>query len=171
MKIPGVRENVFSVHPVLTVFPFLACVCLVAVATTFVLCVFGCRRGPIPPQVTIRGKTWFVELATTAEQQEKGLSDRMELSADAGMLFVFPDSAIRLFCMKNCYIPLDIAFIDEHRKVVGVSTMAVEADLAGRMMYSSQVPIKYALEVSGGSLAAAGVQVGDEVAFRGGIPR
>jgi hypothetical protein len=131
----------------------------------------GCRRGPVPPQATIRGKTWFVELAITDEQQEKGLSDRTELAADAGMLFIFPDSDIRLFWMRNCYIPLDIAFIDEHRKVVGLTTMTLEADQAGRMMYSSQVPIKYALEVFGGALAAAGVQVGDEVTFRGEIPR
>jgi uncharacterized membrane protein (UPF0127 family) len=162
MRTPGVARKTF--FPILGVLPVLA----------VIACVWsdvGCRRGSVPPQATIRGKTWFVELATTDEQHEKGLSDRTELAGDAGMLFIFPDSAIRLFWMKNCYIPLDIAFIDEHRKVVGMGTMAVEADFSGKMMYSSQVPIKYALEVSGGALAATGVQVGDEVTFRGDIPR
>lgn len=148
-----------------------AAVCVAMVAAMAMGCVVGCRKEPVRPQVTIRGKRWFVELAVTPQQRFLGLSGRRDLADDAGMLFVFSDSAVRQFCMRGCYIPLDIAFLDEHRRVVHTATMAVEADRAGRVSYSSQRPAKYALEVAAGGLAAAGVQVGDQAFLTGDIPR
>ena len=129
----------------------------------------GCG-SKVPPQVSINGKTWLVELAVTPEQHFKGLSGRMSLSPDTGMLFIFPDSAVREFCMRGCYIPLDVAFINADRRIVRITTMIVEADLAGRVAYSSEKPVKYALEVPAGAFRRSGVKAGDKVECIGDIP-
>ena len=131
----------------------------------------GCPKAAVAPEVTIHGKSWFVDLALTPEQHYQGLSGRTDLPGNVGMLFVFPDSAIREFCMRGCFIPLDIAFLDENRRVVHTATMAVEADRVGPVVYESQLPAKYALEVAAGALGAAGVKVGDQARFKGDIPR
>lgn len=145
----------------------LVAACLVAMAAAA-----GCtsQRAPAPPRVTINGKSWLVDLAVTPEQQSLGLAGRQQLSNEAGMLFVFRRAEVRNFCMRGCVIPLDIAFIGDDMRVVRTHTMAVEPDRAGRIIYSSDSPARYALETAAGSLEAAGVKVGDPVTFSGDIP-
>ena len=149
---------------------------LLSAATCFLLAVAaaasagGCQQAS-QPQVTIHHTTWSVELATTSQQRMHGLAGREELAADAGMLFIFPDSAVRYFWMQGCFIPLDVAFLDAHRRVVGFGTMAAEPNQVGRVVYTSQAPAKYALEVNAGALEAAGVKIGDQADFSGDIPR
>jgi len=130
----------------------------------------GCRKKSSPAQVTIAGRTWTVELAATVEQRYLGLSGRDSLAEDAGMLFIYPGPRVLQFCMRGCAVPLDVAFIDSDLRVVKIHTMAVEPDRAGRVTYSSETPVQYALEVAGGVLAGAGVSVGDEVRFSSGVP-
>jgi uncharacterized membrane protein (UPF0127 family) len=113
--------------------------------------------------VTINGRTWRVELATTEDQRYRGLSGRKHLAEDAGMLFVYSRPEVLEFCMRDCYVPLDIAFVDAYLRVVQTYTMAVEPDRAGREGYCSQVPAQFALEVPAGSLAKANVRIGDAV--------
>jgi len=130
--------------------------------------VWGCREESVP-RVTIGQTTWTVELATTSEQGMQGLAGRPRLAEGTGMLFVFPRAQVRNFWMRGCLIPLDIAFIGPDLRVVKTHTMAVEPDRAGRVIYSSEVAAQYALEVPAGSLAAAGVAIGDRVTFSGPI--
>ena len=131
----------------------------------------GCRKQSTPPQVTIKEQTWAVELALTDRQRYEGLSGRTHVAETAGMLFVHPEPMAVEYCMRGCLIPLDIAFITPDMRVATIYTMAVEDDLVGRVRYPSRVPVQYVLEVSGGALGRAGVEVGDKVMFSGDIPR
>ncbi len=130
----------------------------------------GCKPARSAPRVRINGTTWFVDLAVTRKERYKGLSGRRDLSDSAGMLFIFPDAAIRRFCMRGCYIPLDIAFIGADLKIVRMATMEVEPDRAGRRIYDSGRPAQYVLEVPAGTLARASIAVGDSVELLGSIP-
>ena len=130
----------------------------------------GCRKKPAPATVTIQGRTWTVELAVTEAQRYRGLSYREHLPADAGMLFVFSEPEILTFCMRDCVIPLDIAFISSNLRVVNVATMRVEPDGAGRVPYPSDEPAQFVLEVPAGSLRGAGVKRGDRVYFSSNVP-
>ena len=144
------------------------------VAACLLAAAFGAGCGheatPSPPQVTINGKTWFVDLAVTPEQQSQGLAGRRTLSQDVGMLFIFPSAEVRGFWMRGCLIPIDIAFLGDDMRVVQTHTMAVEPDLIGRTLYSSRLPARFALEVAAGSLGPAGVKAGDLAVFSGNIP-
>lgn len=145
---------------------------LVAACLPVVAAAAGCgdKGGKNPPRVTINGKSWVVDLAVTPEQRYLGLSGREQLSDEAGMLFVFPRAKVLEFCMRDCIIPIDIAFIGDDMRVVRTYTMAVEPDRAGRIIYSSNLPARYALEAAAGSMERAGVKIGDLVTFSGDIP-
>jgi hypothetical protein len=132
----------------------------------------GCDKPPPQPSaaVTIRGQSWQVELAATAKQRYQGLSDRKDLPAGRGMLFIYPQPRILDFCMRYCLIPLDIAFIGPDMRVVKIYTMEVEPYGRDTRLYGSEVPAQYALEVPKGALAAAGVRVGDKVEFSCDMP-
>ncbi len=152
------------------------------VLATWLLAAVGCKEnGPGDasdlsrptdggqPQVTINGHQWNVELATTPEQRYLGMSGRKNVPTDTGMLFIFQDSKPRTFVMRDCYVPLDIAFINSGMLIVAIHTMAVELNRAGRVPYESGMSAKYALEVAGDALGQAGVAVGDRVTFSGNI--
>ena len=145
---------------------------LLVVAAVFAAVIDGCyRQGESQePQVTIGSANWKVVIADTSSQRYQGLSGRAALADDRGMLFIYPRPAVLRFVMRNCSIPLDIAFIDSSRRVTRIYTMEVEPDLAGREVYTSGTEAQYALEVVAGALGRAGVQVGDYVKFSKSIP-
>ena len=61
-----------------------------------------------------------VELALTAQERSRGLMWRSEMDADAGMLFVFPDTKPRSFWMKNTPLALDIVYLDSIHRALRV---------------------------------------------------
>ncbi len=142
----------------------------IALAAAFSAGAAGCGSGgkepPAPsPAVTINGRTWRVELALTPAQRYQGLSDRFRLDENGGMLFLYPQAQDMDFCMRNCYIPLDIAFLDANGIVVRTYTMRVEPRGRETERYSSGAGAVYALEMNAGDLKKAGVKVGDRATF------
>ncbi len=121
-------------------------------------------------EVRIRGATWRVELATTYIQRWVGLGYRDQLASGEGMLFIFPNAEERSFCMCQCRIDLDIAFIGPGARVIRTYAMKAEPDRAGRVEYGPVRPTQWVLEVPRGDLASAGVAVGDKVSFSAAVP-
>jgi uncharacterized membrane protein (UPF0127 family) len=115
----------------------------------------------LPPQggawVIFENDTVWVELARTAAEREQGLMNRESLEEGRGMLFVFSDAQIRSFWMRNTYIPLDIAYIDENLMITDIQAMEPETEDP----HPSTRPAMFALEVPQGWFAAKGIQAGD----------
>ena len=105
----------------------------------------------------IRGKKINVELATTNETRNRGLMHRQTLGQDDGMLFVFPDSAIRSFWMENTYIHLSIAKLTEAGRIINIERMHP----FNRTSVLSKGPAKYALETNAGWFRKNGIRPGD----------
>ncbi len=103
-----------------------------------------------------------VEVARSDPERRKGLMHRERLAPDAGMLFVFDETSDHGFWMLNTLIPLDMIFIGEDGRIVGVVARAIPGDLSPR---SVGAPSRYVLEVNGGWAAAHGVASGDRVRF------
>jgi uncharacterized protein len=108
-----------------------------------------------------------VEIARTDADRARGLMHRTALGPDAGMLFLFDETAEHAFWMKNTLIPLDMVFVSEEGRVAGVVARAVPGDLTPR---SAGGPSRYVLEVNGGWAEAHGVGAGDRVRFEN-VPR
>ncbi len=104
----------------------------------------------------------FVEVVKTPEERSRGLMYRNHLDWDSGMLFVYPGPRQMVFWMKNTYIPLSIAFIDEDKKIIAIYNMEPQRY---DILYSPPSPAKYALEVNQGWFENNGVEVGDIVEF------
>jgi uncharacterized membrane protein (UPF0127 family) len=141
-------------------------------AAVLLLAAAHCTRAAPPvaaPRVVIETASGarvsvVVELARTDAERMKGLMYRTELAPDAGMLFLFDESAAHEFWMKNTFIPLDMIFIAEDGRISGIVARAVPGDLTPR---TAGGPSRYVLEVNGGWAAKHGVQAGDRVRFEG----
>jgi uncharacterized membrane protein (UPF0127 family) len=103
-----------------------------------------------------------VELATSFEQQEKGLMFRTAMGADEGMIFPMSNGQPASFWMKNTVIPLDIIFIDLNGHVSNIAANAKPYDLTP--LYSVGV-VKGVLELNGGRAAQLGIAPGDTVTW------
>ena len=57
-------------------------------------------------EIKISGKTFHVEIADEEEERERGLSNRDYLSEDGGMLFIFEETTLPHFWMKEINFPL-----------------------------------------------------------------
>src|SRR6266849_464653 len=107
-----------------------------------------------------------VEVADTPETWERGLMERASLAPNAGMIFLFPDIAPRVFWMMNTLIPLDMLFIDADNRVINIQDNAPPCEPPRRCpTYRSTAPAKYVLEIPGGRARALGIRAGDHVHF------
>ena len=105
-------------------------------------------------------KKFAVELAVTPAQEEQGLMFRQRLAPDAGMLFVFGETATRTFWMKNTLIPLDMLFIAADGRIVDIHERAVPLS---EDVIASRAPARAVLELNGGTVARLGIKTGDVV--------
>lgn len=120
----------------------------------------GCPQPLERTSLTIDGKALTVEIAATAPARQCGLAWRRELAHDNGMLFVYRQPALLRFWMRNTFIPLDIAFIDAHWRIINIATMSPHEPFR---IHSAWAPAQFALETPAGWFASRGVTAGSLV--------
>lgn len=109
--------------------------------------------------VMIGGSVIVAEVADTPAKQQQGLSGRSGLGPDRGMLFVYDESRIPSFWMKDMNFALDIIWIGHEKTVVGI-TENISPDTYPQT-FSPDQPVQYVLEVPAGYANRTGVEVGD----------
>ncbi len=107
----------------------------------------------------LEGQALSVEVAATRAERERGLMERTELGANAGMLFVFPVAQRQCLWMKNTPLPLSALFLDEHGRVLN----HVDLTPHERRLQCSAGPARYAIEANQGWFAARGIGPGSRV--------
>jgi uncharacterized membrane protein (UPF0127 family) len=105
-----------------------------------------------------------VALATTPEEQARGLMFVDNLPADRGMLFLFGTDEARPFWMKNCLIPLDLVWLDAQFRVVDISHEVQPCPGDPCPSVYPDRPIRNVLEVQAGLCDAHHLAVGDGLA-------
>jgi uncharacterized membrane protein (UPF0127 family) len=106
-----------------------------------------------------------VEIAETAEQQERGLSGRRTLAPRSGMAFLWQSDIRGQFWMKGTSVPLSIAFWDERGRILRILDMApCRRDPC--KVYDPHVAFRGALEVNRGAFVHWGVRLGALVTIR-----
>ncbi|HET6546072.1 MAG TPA: DUF192 domain-containing protein [Rhodanobacteraceae bacterium] len=136
------------------------CACL---AVTVLIASPAATAAPATASVEIDGHRFTVELAEDDAARARGLMYRETMAPDHGMLFVFPDSAVRTFWMKNTKIALDMLFFDDQRKLVSVQPRVPPCQFDPCPMYPSAGPARYVLELNGGEAGKLGIKPGDEL--------
>jgi uncharacterized membrane protein (UPF0127 family) len=109
------------------------------------------RQGPL---------TYFVEVARTPSERSRGLMFREELPKDHGMLFDFGQEQSVAFWMKNTPLPLDLLFIKADGEIVRITE---QAEPYSQKLLPSGQPVRYVLEILGGSAAERGIRPGDRL--------
>ena len=104
-----------------------------------------------------------VEVATTEQEQARGLMYRTSLPDRGGMIFPMTPPRFASFWMKNTYIPLDLIFIRPDGTIERIAANAVPGKLDP---IESGEPVAAVLEIVGGGAAANGIAPGDKVSWK-----
>ena len=144
---------------------FFSCVCLLFLLTT------GCKEtnaesknlnlAPLTIENPDGRKIDFkIEMASTPEQQQKGLMFREQMPDNQGMVFIFDPPRQAAFWMKNTLIPLDMIFIAPDNRIHRIHRNARPHDL--RSIPSNGIT-KAVLEINGGMSDKLGIFEGAKV--------
>jgi len=104
-----------------------------------------------------------LEIASSTEAQEMGLSGRPSLPDDRGMLFVFEYPGIYSFWMKDMLFPLDIIWIDASKTIVQMNSNIAPETYPDTFVPSSE--ISYVLELNAESAERYGLVEGQVLDF------
>ena len=110
-------------------------------------------------ELSIKTSKLKAEVAADNNTRATGLMNRFSLKPDFGMIFIFARSEPLAFWMKNCFIPLSIAYIDEKGVIVSIVDMKPQDEST----YPSGAPAMFALEMKHGWFKQRGIVVGDKV--------
>ena len=88
-----------------------------------------------------------VEVAESDSAQSRGLMERRNLSARAGMFFPYEEAERHSFWMANTYIPLDIIFVGPDSQIVDI---AKNTRPLSEQHIRPDEPARYVVEVRAG---------------------
>ena len=139
---------------------------MIAMRKLFLIALIALASAPLRaqtalPEVTlsINGHKLTAEVAANDGSRTTGLMHRRMMPENRGMLFVFAYTQPQSFWMMNTYVPLSIAFVDEHGMIVNIADMKpLTTD-----PHPSAKPAKYALEMNVGWFAKRGIKAGAHV--------
>ena len=138
----------------------------------------GCKEAvkPVPPpsvddqspkqaqprlptiKVWLGAEELLTEMALTSRQQETGMMFRTNnLAENEGMIFPLPETRQTSFWMKNCFVPLSIAYIDPNGVIQEIHDLQPQNTNA---VASASTNIRFALETSQGWFQRHNVRTG-----------
>lgn len=104
------------------------------------------------------------EVAMTQQQQQQGLMFRDRLGENEGMLFAYGAPAQVCMWMKNTLLPLSVAFIDAHGKIVNIEDMKPQTMTS----HCGKGLVYYALEMNQGWFKQRNIRAGSIIS---GLPK
>ena len=104
-----------------------------------------------------KSKLLTLDIADNFEKRSQGLMNRKKLEPNSGMLFIWEDSKIRNFWMKNTYFNLDLFFINDEGTIVEIYKNAKAFD---ETIIISKEKVKFVLEMNAGDIHA---KIGDNL--------
>jgi uncharacterized membrane protein (UPF0127 family) len=113
----------------------------------------------------IDGVVLDVDLATTAVEQQRGLSGRPSMASDHGMLFVFQNEDYWSFWMYEMKFPLDMIWFNSSRQAVYFEQDLPPCTPTSCPVFTPSAKAMYVLEVNAGFITAHRVSLGDTFNF------
>ena len=88
-----------------------------------------------------------LEIADNEQKRSYGLMNRKDMKPNSGMLFIWKDSQIRNFWMKNTHFNLDLFFLNHQGEIIEIYKNAKAFDETN---IKSKEKVKYVLEMNAG---------------------
>lgn len=110
---------------------------------------------------TINGRTFVVDIADSQSERIRGLSNRISLAPNEGMLFIFNRETRPAFWMKDMNFAIDILWINHNLEIVGIIEN-LSPDTYPKT-YRPDIPIRYVLELPAKTTSHYGIRLGDQV--------
>ncbi len=88
-----------------------------------------------------------LDIADNEQKRSYGLMNRKDIRPNSGMLFIWKDSQIRNFWMKNTHFNLDLFFLNNHGEIIEIYKNAKAFDETN---IKSKEKAKYVLEMNAG---------------------
>ncbi|MBI3459117.1 DUF192 domain-containing protein [Candidatus Azambacteria bacterium] len=114
-------------------------------------------------QLLVKNRLIQVELALTLIQKARGLSHRLSLEKDHGMLFVFKTPSFHVFWMTGMKFPIDLIWIDQDYQIIDITKNAQPRFFP--QFFRPNQPAQYVLEVNAGFSDLNKIEVGDMISF------
>lgn len=102
------------------------------------------------------------EVAARDPDRMQGLMHRRSMPANHGMLFVFAQAARHCMWMRNTFLPLSVAFLDDEGRILNIEDMQPQTE----DNHCAAKAARYALEMNLGWFAGKGIKPGTRI---GGI--
>lgn len=116
------------------------------------------------PTVTIKNKTFRLDVAKTEKERTKGLSIYDKLPLDKGMIFIFNKNDYHSFWMKDMKFPLDIIYINNN-KIVDIfkTVLPTKSENETQPIITPKFPADTVLEINAGLSDKYNFKIGDFV--------
>ena len=101
-----------------------------------------------------------IEIADDDSTRTRGLMQRTNMPADAGMLFIFPDETVRSFWMANTPLALDMMFVTREGEIIDVRKYTKPLSPEN---VTSSAPAAYVVEVKAGFTDTWGISETDRI--------
>jgi hypothetical protein len=118
--------------------------------------------------VSVKGKSFLAEVASTEAEKARGLMYRTSLAKDRCMFFVYDEDGFHPIWMKNCHISLDVAWIAADGRVVEIQENVPPCSpLRGDdcPTYGGTKPARHFVEFAAGTFRRLGLKPGDRLGW------
>ena len=99
------------------------------------------------------------EVAANDPHRAQGLMHRRSMPPNHGMLFVFPQAARHCMWMRNTFLPLSVAFLDEEGRILNIENMQPETE----DNHCAAKAARFALEMNLGWFSSKGIKPGARI--------
>lgn len=130
-------------------------------------------KGLPKQEIVIGDETFKLEVAADYATRTKGLMGRKTVEDHGGMIFIYRQSALLRFWMKNCLTDIDIIYLDRTGKIVAMHEMKKEPpkrenetqlQYENRLRgYPSRKTARYVIELKPGSNKRLKLKVDDKI--------
>ena len=104
------------------------------------------------------------EVAADPAARTRGLMHRKNMAPNRGMLFVFERAERYCMWMRNTFLPLSVAFLDDEGNILNIEDMTPQTE----DNHCAAAPARYALEMNRGYFSEKGIGPGRRI---GGLDR
>lgn len=111
-------------------------------------------------EVKFKNISFQSEIADTSRKQYKGLSNRNYLCGNCAMLFIFEDSKLRNFVMREMMMPIDILYINNGIVIDVYKNLEPEGKDYNNY-YKSSSSVNTVLEINANYADKYNIKIGD----------